>query len=270
MKRLKLFESYTSTYEKELVDFLYEKIEKIVPLKESIYRFEDEETEMSSGEKRAFERDQQVISRPQLAAIYLKALGRSEGEDGAYLVMIDGIKDFGEFDPNTRAFTITNPAFADAIGLTSVSTITRTVNKFVNLIDGVGETQQEIIYPKIVSAYEYFSTKTPVFISNMAAEAIQNADEYTLNRDRAEASREKSSDVRAEKARQEDMLGNRVFLLINSLKKTELFSEPGKAQAAAIRKISGESGMDQNKIKEAYRKYLSSRGILNSVNFYGK
>lgn len=268
MKRIQLFESYASTYERELVDFLYEKLEKDLHLYESEYRFEEEEPEMSAGEKRAFDRDLQVISRPQLAAIYLKALGRSEGEDGAYLVMIDGIKDFGEFNPNTRAFSITNPAFADAIGLKSVSTITRTVNKFVNLIDGVGETQQEIIYPKIISAYDYFSTKTPVQISNMAAEAIQDANEYTLNRDKAETTRERSSIARAKKQKEDDLLGGKVFSLINSLKSSSsVFKEPGKAQKLAIKKISSETNIPENKIKEYYKKYLISRGLMNYTNF---
>ena len=268
MKRLKLFESYTSDYEMELVDHLYEKLERTRSLYEAEYRFEEEEPEMSAGEKRAFDRDLQVISRPQLAAIYLKALGRSEGEEGAYLVMIDGIKDFGEFDPNTRAFTITNPAFADAIGLKSVSTITRTVNKFVNLIDGVGETQQEVIYPKVISAYDYFSTKTPVQISTMAAEAIQDANEYTLNRDKAEVSKEKSSVIRAEKQKEEDLIGGKIFSLINALKSSsDVFKEPGRAQKLAIRKISTETEKPEDKIKEYYRKYLISRGLMSSINF---
>ena len=268
MKKIKLFESYSKeNYESELVDFLYEELEQ----RESTGYFpiyEDDEN-LTSGEKAAMARDNQIISRPQLAALYLKALGRVEGEDGAYLVMIDGIKDFGEFDQNTRAFYITNPALADAIGLESTATISRTVNKFVNLIEGIGETPGEAIYPKIVLAYEKFSTMNPVQISNLAADCIQNSSEYTLNRDKAEATNKASSDVRAEKVKSEDLIGGKVYSLINSLKSaSSIFKEPGRAQKTAIKKIAMEIGDTEEKIRNHYKRYLISRKILNSANFY--
>ena len=287
MKKIKLFENYLGeNYEKELVDFLYEKIEEKYST-DNFFLYEnqddsedenfDDDSEdenfddenLSSGERAALARDNQVISPSQLAALYLKALGRSEGEDGAYLVMIDGIKDFGEFDPNNRAFKITNPALADAIGLESVATISRTVKKFVNLIDGVGETRGEILYPKVVKAFGKFSAMNPVQISNLAADSIQNADEYTLNRDRAEAMRGDAANVRAERARREDLAGEKVYKLINSLKSaSSIFKQPGRAQKVAIEKISTEMGDSQEKIKDRYKKYLISRKILNSTNFY--
>jgi hypothetical protein len=270
MKKIKLFENYSKeNYELELIDFLYEKIQENDLEESDLSESYEEETEvLTSGEKAAMARDNQVISRPQLAALYLKALGRSEGEDGAYLVMIDGIKDFGDFDQNTRAFSITNPALADAIGLESTATISRTVSKFVNLIDGVGETPGEVLYPKVVSAYEKFSTMNPVQISNLASECIQNSEEYTVNRDKAEASKSASAGVRAERVKSMDMIGEKVYKLINSLKSaSSIFKEPGRAQKTAIRKISAETGETEEKIKEYYKKYLTSRSIFNSTNF---
>jgi len=275
MKKIKLFEEYSKkAYEKELVDFIYEKIKNEFSSKEeheSLYEEDEyEEGNLTSGERAAMARDNQVISKPQLAALYLKALGRSEGEDGAYLVMIDGIKDFGEFDPDSRAFKITVPALSDAIGLESMGTVHRTVNKFVNLIDGVGETQGEVLYPKVVSAYKEFSSMNPVQLSNLAANAIQKADEYTLNRDKAEAMKGNATIARAEKAKRDDLLGGKVYSLINSLKSSSsIFKEPGRAQKMAIKKISTETGDTEEKIKDLYKKYLVSRKILNSTNFYG-
>jgi hypothetical protein len=273
MKKIKLFEAYSQEiYEKELVDFLYEKLdEKMSTEYFPIYEDDEEEVNLTSGERAAMARDNQIISKPQLAALYLKALGRAEGEDGAYLVMIDGIKDFGEFDKNNRAFTITNPAFADAIGLESSATITRTVNKFVNLINGVGETQGEVIYPKIYAAYEKFSSMNPVQISNLAAESIQDSKEYTVNRDKAVASLERSAVARVERSKKEDLLGAKVYSLINSLKSaSSIFQQPGRAQKTAIAKIAAENGESEIKLKEYYKKYLISRNIFNSTNFYDK
>ena len=278
MKKIKLFENYLGeNYEKELVDFLYEKIqEEYLKEDSSIREGEDDYSDenfddrnLTRGERAALARDNQVISRSQLAALYLKALGRVEGEDGAYLVMIDGIKDFGEFDTNTRAFKITVPALADAIGLESMGTVYRTVNKFVNLIKGVGETQGEVLYPKVVSAYGKFSSMNPVQLSNLAARSIQKAEEYTLNRDKAESMRGSASSTRLEKAKREDLTGEKVYSLINSLKSSSsIFKEPGRAQKMAIKKISTETGDTEEKIKDYYKKYLMSRKIFNSTNFY--
>ena len=274
MKKIKLFERYLNeTYENELVDFLYEKIQgKSFEIYEDEDEDEDEDVEdanLTRGEKAAMARDNQIISRPQLAALYLKALGRVEGEDGAYLIMIDGIKDFGKFDQNTRAFYITNPALADAIGLESTGTVSRTVNKFVNLIEEIGETSSEIIYPKITLAYEKFSIMNPVQISNLAADCIQNSSEYTLNRDKAEATNQASSGIRAEKIKSEDLIGGKVYSLTNSLKSaSHIFRQPGRAQRTAIKKIATETGETEEKIKNYYKKYLISRKILNALNFY--
>ena len=272
MKKIKLFERYLNeTYENELVDFLYEKIQgKSFEIYEDEDEDEDvEDANLTRGEKAAMARDNQIISRPQLAALYLKALGRVEGEDGAYLIMIDGIKDFGKFDQNTRAFYITNPALADAIGLESTGTVSRTVNKFVNLIEEIGETSSEIIYPKITLAYEKFSIMNPVQISNLAADCIQNSSEYTLNRDKAEATNQASSGIRAEKIKSEDLIGGKVYSLTNSLKSaSHIFRQPGRAQKTAIEKIAIETGETEEKIKNYYKKYLISRKILNALNFY--
>ena len=270
MKKIKLFESYLNeTYENELVDSLFEKIEGKYF---KIYEDEDEDvndTNLTKGEKAAMARDNQIISRPQLAALYLKALGRIEGEEGAYLIMIDGIKDFGKFNQNTRAFYITNSALADAIGLESTGTVYRTVNKFVNLIEEIGQTSSEIIYPKIALAYEKFSIMNPVQISNLAADCIQNSSEYTLNRDKAEATNQASSGIRAEKIKSEDLVGGKVYSLTNSLKSaSHIFRQPGRAQKTAIEKISIETGETEEKIKNYYKKYLISRKILNALNFY--
>jgi hypothetical protein len=269
MKRIKLFESYTSSiYEKDLVDLMYQRV-----LEGHMYEddFEDDytETPLSSGEKAALSREYQIISRPQLAALYLKALGKTEGEDGAYLTMIDGISDFGEYDPNTRAFRITNAALADAIGLQSIATVYRTVNKFVNLIDGVGETEQEALYPKVVSAFEYFKTKNPVQISNMAAECIQAESSSTLNREKQEKSSVMAKQRMEDKKKKESRLGKATFDLIRSLKSaSQAFKVPGKAQKYAIAKISSENAIEPSEVEKIYKEYLISTNALNADTFY--
>jgi hypothetical protein len=54
---------------------------------------------------------------------------------------------------------VTIPALADAIGLASITTVTRTAKKFYQMIAGIGGTESEIIYDKIEKAYNYFRTQ---------------------------------------------------------------------------------------------------------------
>jgi len=109
----------------------------------------------------------------------------------------------------------------------------------------------------------------PVQISNLAADCIQNSSEYTLNRDKAEATNQASSDIRAEKIKSEDLIGGKVYSLINSLKSaSSIFKEPGRAQKTAIQKIATEMRDSEEKIRNHYKRYLISRKILNSTNFY--
>jgi hypothetical protein len=128
MKNIKLFEQYSEDYqnEMEIADSIYEdwKADQEEDL-DSIFEndlYEDDEDwgdddeELTSGEKAALARDFQIMSKPQLAALYLRALGKvKDNHYGAYTIMIDGIKDFGEIDKE-GVFNITGPAFADAIG----------------------------------------------------------------------------------------------------------------------------------------------------------
>src|SRR5210317_1398301 len=119
-----------------------------------------------------------------MAAIYLRALGIAEDEDaGKYIIMIPDVDKFGDYGED-RSFEITVPAFADALGLDSYGTVSRTTNKFVNLITGEGETPSEAIYPKIVKYFEEFSNQNPSALASFAGQPIQDAD-FTKNRDKA-------------------------------------------------------------------------------------
>ena len=57
-------------------------------------------------------------------------------------------------------------------------------------------------------------------------------------------------------------LGDSVFSLIKSLKQNPIFSDPKKAQRAAIMRIARDSGLDPSKVDAALQKYLASKDIL--------
>ena len=55
--------------------------------------------------------------------------------------------------------------------------------------------------------------------------------------------------------------------IINELRRNPFFSEISKAQSAAINKLSKEIGLDTESLKEAYKKYLVDKKIMNKLNY---
>jgi hypothetical protein len=273
MKNIKLFEQYSEDYQTEIEitnsifeDWLADHEKSIRSLFESDFYDDDEwdsdDSELTSGEKAALARDFQIMSKPQLAALYLRALGKVKDQDSSsYLVMIDGIDGFGQTEEDGK-FEITIPALADAIGLDSRTTVSRTVKKFINLITGEGETSGEAIYPKIERAFREFSSRTPREIAVLASEAIQDPMMFTKNRDAAAAEGLRSASKRAEQKKTQIKIGEIVNELIKSLKTTELYRNVvGKAERAAIAKVSRELGIPIERVQLAYSKFLNDKKI---------
>lgn len=273
MKNLKLFEQYSEEYDAEMEitnsifeDWKSDLSEDLASLFEAdVYEDDDwdeDDEELTSGEKAALARDFQIMSKPQLAAIYLRALGKVKDNDySAYTVMIDGIQDFGEIDKEGK-LKMTVPGFADAIGLDSNVTVSRTSKKFRNLITGEGETSGETIYPKIIRAFNEFSSRTPREVAVLASEAIQDPMMFTKNRDAAIEQGPRSAAKRLEQKRNQIKIGEMVHSLINSLKAVAIYrSEPGKAERAATAKIARELDMPIERVMLAYQKFLSDKGI---------
>jgi hypothetical protein len=267
-KRIRLFEDFQEQYikENEALESAYADWKKNLDfnLKSLFEYFLSEEVEdegYTSGEKAALARDFQILTKPQMAAIYLRALGIAEEEDGGkYIVMIPDLDQFGDFAED-RSFQITVPALADALGLDSYGTVSRTTNKFVNLITGEGETPSESIYPKIIKYFEEFSRQNPTSLASLAGQAIQDTT-YTKNRDKAAETLTKSAAKAKQRKEDEIRLGDSVFSLIKSLKQNPIFADPKKAQRAAIMRIARDSGLDPAKVDLALQKFLASKDII--------
>lgn len=221
----------------------------------------DEERELTRGEKAALSRDFQIISNEQMAAIYLRALGMEEGDPGKYLVMISGIDQFGEKNPETGMFEISVPAFADAIGMDSTETARRTTKKLRNLLAGKDD-PAESISPKYLESFKNFQKESPSYLANYAAGCIQDPS-YTKNRDKAETNLEKAAETRAIKKKKDSEIGRKVLQLSRDLKRNPAFREPDKALRAAVSKIAVETGIQSDKIRGIYMDYLRKEKITH-------
>jgi hypothetical protein len=272
LKHIKLFEQY-SINEKEILNSIYENwrgtlskdLLSLLEGKIDESDYFEEEGELTPGERRALAREMQVISKPQLAALYLFALGKKEDSSLKYILRIPGMMDF--IDNSSGKNTITHAAFADAIGLDSIVTASRTINKFKNLIDGVGETPGEIVYPKVIKAYEVFKNLNTDTLAAEAGEAIQDATISTKNREKASSMSAKSAVYREDEKKKAEKYGYMVYQFISSIRTSPVFRDLKKAQDFAINKISTESGVPTNKLLGYYETYLKSKGLLNNLYY---
>lgn len=225
---------------------------------------------ISAGEERALKRDMQLLTKGQMAALYLKAKGKYDSEGAgegatredkdAYVVGIPGIADFCRENWRTGGLYITIPALADAIGLASITTVTRTAKKFYQMIAGIGGTESEIIYDKIEKAYNYFRTQPIDVIQAVAGEDVQNAETANVHRATERPRQGMTKDQRLS-------IGAKVYSWLQTLKSNAAFRETAKAQRHAIAKISRESGISEDLLKTIYKEYLIKNKLLNKFNW---
>lgn len=215
--------------------------------------FEDDEN-LTSGEKRALTRGYELTTEPQFAAAYLRAMGMIEEDPNKFIAnIINGdddtldIKDFAEAGGKYTA-----DGLADAMGMASTMTFQRISNKFKNLIDGIGDTEREKIYPKILSAYEKFKKLNVHQIGEIAGDNLQQKD-FSKNRDNAEAKSATSAQGRVDAKKETEEIGRSAYTLAKSLRK---HFDLKKSQEQAINKIAQSKNIKGEVVKMALAKYI--------------
>jgi hypothetical protein len=299
MQRIKLFESFSvSEYE---IEKIYEKWDKKhqsifyrlyneineqgnteepqnpqEPMDQAEPDWLEDET-LTSGEMAALERDFQVITRPQLSALYLKALGQYEFGDperlggrrskeesiqeDAYVTGIPGIEYFCTEDMRTGRLFIGTSALSDAIGLESLGTVTRTVNKFRLLLNGeMAGRHDEVVYKKIINAFNYLQGQPVDVIQNIAAEGIQDPKTSTKHRSLLRTSGISKTDA--------ILLGKSVHSLFKDLLANVHFKKDVcKVQNIAINKISDSKKIPVAELLNYYKAYLMDQKMFDKFNW---
>lgn len=292
MKRIKLFEEFSpeeyevdKIYEKwaannpELVGILFESMEGEEEDPEEENTGDSnwlDDNELSPGELRAMQRDLQIISKEQLAALYLKALGKyefgnpdKEGKGGtvservmqdSYVTGIPGIEAFCNEDWRSGKLYIGPAGLSDAIGLESKGTVTRTVNKFYLLLKQGSGSYEEVVYPKILEAFDYLKDQNVDVIQSIAADGIQDPSTSTVHR-----SAMKKRGISKE---QGINIGKSIHSLFLDLFKNPFFGKDVcKVQRNAIGKISREMSMPYEELRLFYKDYLTKNKMLDKFNW---
>jgi hypothetical protein len=284
MRHVKIFESF-SNHEYE-IDKMYESWKSNNPQvfsmlnESSVYEQEDEDTdwlddaEMTSGEKAALTKDMQIISKPQLSALYLKALGKYEfgntenkgrsiaerAEQDMYVTGISGIESFCNEDWRTKNLYIGTAGLADALGLESKTTVSRTANKFYLLLTEGAGTHGEVVYKKLIDAYEFLKNQPVDVIQNIAAEAIQDPSTSNVHRSAIK--------VRGISKEQGISIGKSIHSLFLDLMNNPYFEKDVcKVQRNSITKIAKDSEATPEELKSFYKSYLSKEKMLDKFNW---
>jgi len=267
-KYIKLFENYST--EQDRMEAIYESvIDNLLSkgisldfinnrLNEQQEWEDDEDEELTSGERAALTRGLNLMTKPQMAAIYLLAKGKVEEVGADHVKMIPGIDSFGYTDETDGDFRLTIPGLADAIGMDSDRTLSYTLSKFQNLISGIGATQSQSLSPKLIRAHDALSQMPVSNIVAMAGDSIQDAS-YTVNRDAADSRRE-STNLRATERREERKAEDKkIAIVIDDLVKR--FKDGGfpiesysKMIFSKMRKDYPNIGL--NRMYDAYVRYL--------------
>lgn len=228
-----------------------------------------EDVTLKPGELRALARDYQVISKGQLAALYLKAKGKFDNEGprdartrearDRYVVGIPGILDFCR--TSRYGVFISAAGLGDAIGLLSLTTVTRTVNKFYQILTGIMGTETEIIYKKLIDAERALRNLPIDEIQTIAAEVVENPLTSNTLRAQEPVGRGPNLNARIE-------IGEEIFKLIMQLKTNDNYrNQPAKTQRAAINSISKQYDITQDNLKSYYKDYLIKSRQFNNSNF---
>lgn len=261
-KHIRTFESFSQSEYNDQYESLTEELDNLFGDAENLFEASEEEWEtklertLRPGEKRALARDYEIITDGQLAGMYLRALGVNEEDPNKFIHHITSetgvnILDFAETKRGERIWT--NAALADALGLQSFTTYYRTVNKFKNLLSGVGATEGEDLYEKVIEAYDKFKNMNVYDVGSLAGTALSTS---TKLRD-ALAVYATGKDSR-EKEKHRELL-NSVLGVANyeaQLAKTFPTRPREQVRQQALNVIAQKYELDITKLKEEYIKYL--------------
>lgn len=273
-KYIKLFENY-STEEEQMKAIFERSMHKLLlngicldfinaRLNEQEEWYE-EEGELTSGEKTAITRGLQLMTKSQMAAIYLWAKGRVEEKGADYVKMITGIEPFGYIDETDGDFRITIPAMADAIGMDSDRTLSYTISKFENLIKDIGETPSQSLSPKLIAAYNALSQMPTTNIVAYAGDSIQDPSN-TMNRDAAEtrrqSDRESAAESRQRRKQEDETIVTVLQQAVSDFKKAPgEYSKIDKYSPIIWNEMKRRfPNIKVNRMYDAYAKYLTKSG----------
>lgn len=235
---------------------------------EELYNWLYQEVEPNAAELRAAGRGYQILSRPQLAVMYLYAIGANEehGDATEYIQVIPGIEDYVfQGLPKYKL----NSIIAEIFGIDSDNTFTKTVKKFSNHITGAVEDPEalrtDMDYRKVRDAYRFLSRFGHNDVALSLGDAVQGEARVDQRMEQAANRQERLADVNRQRRLQrqaEDLkIGETIFRLRNSYA-SAFPGDTNKLSRIVWQKAVEENpNLDLNRMWDSYLAYLRSMGI---------
>lgn len=224
---------------------------------ESLEELYGAETEtLSPGEKRAFERGLDVLTKPQLAALYLAAkdaMGRSQDTRGrgdnaltrnALKINQETVTDFQKLPA---------PRLADVLGL-KPRTVNYTLSKFRLLAQDNREgTFSNVLYDKIINAFDEFEKMQPAEVYSIAMEAVDPDADFSRSEKWEEEEYLRGQKYRENIKERNHKIGVDAYSLYNSYRPLG-----DKATTMTVDRISQKYGLQANDIRTIIKAHLKN------------
>ena len=215
------------------------------------------EIEYSGGEKAAITKGQDVLTKPQLAAMYLAAkdaAGRSEdtrgrGDSGLTRNALKINK-----EENTDFQKLSAPRLADVLDL-KPRTVNYTLSKFRLLLQGNREgTESNDLYAKIINAFDEFEKMSVGEVYSIAMEAVDMNAGTSRSDKFAEESYEQARKTRERIQARNRKIIQSTYEIYNQVRGT--FGE--RAPKMVINKLSAEYGLSAEDLRTIIKTNLKN------------
>jgi hypothetical protein len=210
-----------------------------------------EEKPLSSGERAALKQGLDLITTPQMASLYLVAkyrLAKREDKSSTFAGQMAQKMNRKVEEEDFRALPYGR--LADVLDMNPL-TVSRSTNKFMHLLQGT-ETASEILYPKIINAFDEFEKMQEGEVWAIAEEAINMLADTSKSDAFGEKNSEEGKKARDKAKKEQKEMGRAIRSLFLTLKET-FKSEPIKAAKMTATKLSSELGLSVDKIKDIAR-----------------
>jgi hypothetical protein len=209
------------------------------------------------GEKIALAQGLDVLTKSQLAAIYLAAkdaMGRSEDSRGRgdNALTRNALKINKEINMDFQKLPA--PRLADVLGL-KPRTVNYTMSKFRLLLQGNREgTESNVLYNKIIDAFDEFEKMQAGEVYALAMEAVDINADFSRSEKYQEEVSMKAKKTRGNTINRNNNIGFAALDLYNNLKK--YLGE--RTPKIVINKIASEYNLSENEIRTIIKGYLKN------------
>ena len=221
-----------------------------------------ENDDLLPGERRALAQGLDILSKSQMAAMYLAAkdaMGRSEDTRGRGDTGLTRNAKRMNAEVQTDFQKLSAPRLADVLGL-KPRTVNYTLSKFRLLLQGNREgTESNILYSKLINAFDEFEKMQVSEVFALANEAVDPNADYSRSEQYADEVAIQAKKSRENILKRNKIIGASAVSMFNSLR-DRVGDE--KAAKMTLNKIAAEKNITIEALRTIVKTYLKNDQVL--------